>query len=265
MVGTCPTIYQNLVLYKENMPMMHTMRAGIATAMEFFIEMRIAVGTYKHARFLSNLEDFRERREVDTTVRQNGFHHVDIVVRNEFREVQNVGHLCIEIELNIRPEHIHVTHDVVPQGDISLTKEVTGRVHPDIPAPIVSALRQLGDLLDDVVHELERRMYSHEPVNHALVCRCLVETLGLHSVTGSRTVCTVHTGMDSRKVKDQNIVCHLGVASNQRGRSEPIQDRYPVIEVTRGIERGMDVVLEEFNGGYDGSAHGDNLRWLLVC
>lgn len=139
MVGTCPTIYQNLVLYKENMPMMHTVRAGIAASVEFFIEMRIAVGTYKHACLLSNLEDFFERCEVDTTVRQNGFHHVDIVMANEFREVQQMGHLSVEIELDVRPERIHITHDVVPHSDVLLAKEVTGRVYPDIPAPIVSA------------------------------------------------------------------------------------------------------------------------------
>lgn len=106
-------------------------------------------------------------------------------------------------------------------------------------------------------------MYGHEPVNHTLVKGSLVEALCLHSVTGGCTVCTVHAGMDSRKVKDQNIVCQLAIASNQRGRGEPIQDRYPVIELARGIERSGDVVLEEFNGRCKGLAHGDNLKCAI--
>lgn len=113
-----------------------------------------------------------------------------------------MGYLGVEIKLNVRPERVHVTHDVIPHHDVLLAKEVTGRVYPDIPAPIVGTLGKIGDLLDDGVHELERRMYGHEPVNHMLVQGCLVETLGLHSVTGSCTICTIHAGMDSWKVKD---------------------------------------------------------------
>lgn len=181
MVGTCPTIYQNLVLYKEDMPMMHAVRAGITASVEFLIEMRIAIWADKNTCLLSNLKDFFERREVDTTIRQNGFHHVDIMMGNESREVQYMGHLGVEIELDIRPDRVYPMHNVIPHGDILLAKEVTGRMYPDIPTPTVSTLWQFGDLLDDGVHELERRM-------------------------------------NSREVKDQNIVCQLGVASNQRGR-----------------------------------------------
>lgn len=167
-------------------------------------------------------------------------------------------HLGVEIELNIRPERVHVPDDVVPHSNVLLAKEVTGRMHPDIPAPVVGTLWQLGNLLDDVVHELERCMDGHEPIDHALVQGVLVEALCLHSVTGRCTVCTVHAGMDSRKVKDQNIVCQLAIASNQRGRGESIQDRYPVIEGTRGIEGSVDVVLEEFNGRCKGLASGND-------
>lgn len=85
-----------------------------------------------------------------------------------------MGHFGVEVEPNIRPERIHVPDDVVPQGDISLTKEVTRRMHPYIPAPVVGTLWQLGNLLNDVVHELERRMHSHEPINHTLVQGCLI-------------------------------------------------------------------------------------------
>jgi hypothetical protein len=197
-----PTVYQNLVLYKEDMLVMHAMSAIIATPMEFFIEMWITVGTDKHTCFLGNLEYFFERREIDTSVRQNGFHHVDIVMAGESREVQNVGDLGVEIELNILTDVVHVPDNGVPQGDVLLAKEITGRVYPDIPAPVVSTLGQLGDLLDDGVHKLERCMYSHEPVNHTLVIGILIETLGLHSITGSSTICTIHAGMDSWKVKD---------------------------------------------------------------
>lgn len=202
MVGTCPTIYQNLVLYKENMLVVHTMSTVIATPMEFFIEIRIAVGADINARLLSNLEYFFERCVVDSTVRQNGFDHVDVVVAGESREVQNVGYLGVEIELNILTDVVHVPDDVIPHGDISLIKEITGRMHPNVPAPIVSTLWKVGNLLNDVVHELVRRMYSHEPVNHTLVCRSLVKTLCLHSITGSCTVCTVQACVDSRKIKD---------------------------------------------------------------
>lgn len=145
-VGTCPTVYQNLVLYKENILVMHTMCAVSATPMEFFIEMRITVGADINARLLSNLEYFFERCVVDTTVRQNGFYHVDIVMAGESREVQNVGDLGVEIELNIRTDVVHVPDDGVPQGDVLLAKEITGRVYPDIPALIVSTLGQLGNL-----------------------------------------------------------------------------------------------------------------------
>lgn len=242
---------------------MHTVRAGITTALKFFIEMRIPTWANINTCFLSDLKDFFEGSKIDTTVRQDGFYHVDIVMAGESREVQNMGDLGVEIELNIRTDVVHVPDDGVPQGDVLLTKEVTGRVYPDIPAPVVGTLGKLGYLLDDGVHKLERRMYSHEPVNHTLVQGCLVETLALHSVTGSCTVCTVHAGMDSWKVKDQDIVYKLGVSSNQRGRCEPIQDGYPVIKGTRGIEWGMNVVLEEFNGRCKGLAHGDNLKCAI--
>lgn len=201
-VGTCPTVYQNLVLYKEDMLVMHTMSAVIAAPMEFFIEMRITVGADINARLLSNLGYFFEGSKIDTTVRQNGFYHVDIVMTSESREVQNVGDLGVEIELNIRTDAVHVPDDEVPQGDVLLTKEITGRVYLDIPAPVVGTLGKIGYLLDDGVHERVRRMDSHEPVNHTLVIGILIETLGLHSVTGSCAVCTVHAGMDSWKVKD---------------------------------------------------------------
>lgn len=62
---------------------MHTVRAGITAAMEFFIEVRIAVGTDKNTCLFRNSKYFIKRRKVDTAVRQNGFHHVDIVVGNE--------------------------------------------------------------------------------------------------------------------------------------------------------------------------------------
>ncbi len=215
---------------------MHTMRAGITTAMEFSIEMRIPVWANINTCFLGDLKGFFEGSKIDTTVRQDGFYQVDIVMTSESREVQNVGHLGVEIELNILTDVVHVPDDGVPQGDVLLTKEVTGRMHPDIPAPVVGTLGKIGDLHDDGVHELVRRMDSHEPVNHTLVIGILIETLGLHSVTGSRAICTIHAGMDSWKVEDQDIVCKLGVSSNQRCRCEPIQDRYPVIEGTRGIE-----------------------------
>lgn len=182
--------------------MVHTMSAIIATPMEFFIEMWITIWADINARLFSNLEYFFERREIDTTVRQNGFYHVDIVMAGESREVQNVGDLGIEIELNILTDVVHVPDNGVPQGDVLLAKEITGRVYPDIPALIVSVLGQLGDLLDDGVHKLVWRMDSHEPVNHTLVIGILIETLGLHSVTGSCTICTIHAGMDSWKVKD---------------------------------------------------------------
>lgn len=201
-VGMCPTIYQNLVLYKKNMLMVHAMCAGIAAYVEFFIEMRITVWTDINARILSNLEYFFERCVVDMTVRQNGFYHVDIVMTSESREVQNVGYLGVEIELNILTDVVHVPDDAVPQGDVLLTKKITRRVYPDIPALVVGTLGKLGYLLDDGVHELVRCMDSHEPVNHTLVIGILIETLGLHSVTGSCTICTIHAGMDSWKVKD---------------------------------------------------------------
>ena len=181
---------------------MHTVRAGITTAREFFIEMRIPVWANINTCFLGDLKDFFEGSKIDTTVRQNGFYNVDIVITSESREDQDVGYLGVEIELNIRTDVVHVPDDMFPQGDVLLAKEITGRVYPDIPALIVSTLGQLGNLLDDGVHKLERCIYSHEPVNHTLVQGCLVETLGLHSVTGSCTVCTVHAGMDSWKVKD---------------------------------------------------------------
>ena len=41
-----------------------------------------------------------------------------------------------------------------------------------------------------------------------------------------------------------------------------------MIEGTRGIERSIDIVLEEFNGRCKGLAHGDNLKCaigLLRC
>lgn len=216
--------------------MVHAMRAGIAAPVEFFIEIRIPVWANINTCFLSNLEYFFEGSKIDTTVRQNGFYHVDIVMTSESREVQNVGYLGVEIELNIRTDVVHVPDNGVPQGDVLLAKEITGRVYPDIPAPVVGTLGKIGDLLDDSVHELVRRMNSHEPVNHTLVIGILIEALGLHSVTGSCTICTIHAGMDSWKVKDKDIVCKFGVSSNQRGRSESIQDWYPVIEGTRGIE-----------------------------
>ena len=181
---------------------MHTMSAVIATPMKFFIEMRITVGADINACLLSNLEYFFEGSKIDTTVRQNGFYHVDVVMAGESREVQNVGDLGVEIELNIRTDVVHVPDDGVPQGGVLLTKEITGRVYPDIPAPVVGTLGKIGYLLDDGVHELVRRMDSHEPVNHTLVIGILIETLGLHSVTGSYAVCTIHAGMDSWKVKD---------------------------------------------------------------
>lgn len=201
-VGHVPTVYQNLVLYKEDMLVMHTVRAGITTAMEFFIEMRIPVWANINTCFLGDLKDFFEGSKIDTTVRKNGFYHVDIVMTNESREVQNVGYLGVEIELNIRTDVVHVPDNGVLQGDVLLAKEIAGRVHPDIPAPVVGTLGKIGYLLDDGVHELVRRMYSHEPVNHMLVIGILIETLGLHSVTGSCAVCTIHAGMDSWKVKD---------------------------------------------------------------
>lgn len=181
---------------------MHTVRAGITTTVKFFIEIRIAVGADKNTCFLGDFKDFFEGSKIDTTVRQNGFYHVDIVMTSESREVQNVGNLGVEIELNIRTDVVNVPDDGVPQGDVLLTKEITGRVYPDIPVPVVGTLGKIGDLLDDGVHELVRRMGSHEPVNHTLVQGCLVEALGLHSVTGSCTICTIHAGMDSWKVKD---------------------------------------------------------------
>lgn len=132
--------------------MVHAMRAGIAAYVEFFIEMRITVWADINASILSNLEYFFERCVVDTTVRQNGFYHVDIVMTNESREVQNVGYLGVEIELNILTDVVHVPDDGVPQGDVLLTKEITGRVYPDIPVPVVGTLGKIGDLLDDGVH-----------------------------------------------------------------------------------------------------------------
>lgn len=140
--------------------MVHAMRAGIAAYVEFFIEMRITVWADINARILSNLEYFFEGSKIDTTVRKNGFYHVDIVMAGESREVQNVGYLGVEIELNILTDVVHVPDDGVPQGDVLLTKEVTGRVYPDIPALIVSTLGQLGNLLDDGVHKLERCIYT---------------------------------------------------------------------------------------------------------
>lgn len=76
-----------------------------------------------NARLLSNLEYFFERCVVDTTVRQNGFYHVDIVMTSESREVQNVGYLGVEIELNILTDVVHVPDDEVPQGDVLLAKK----------------------------------------------------------------------------------------------------------------------------------------------
>ena len=93
--------------------MVHAMRAGIAAYVEFFIEMWIIVGADINARLFSNLEYFFERCEIDMTVRQNGFYHVDIVMTSESREVQNVGDLGVEIELNILT-------DVVPTRQLNV-------------------------------------------------------------------------------------------------------------------------------------------------